>query len=139
MAGWKNVEEINAYLMAVDLRDRIHALVDNGPAAQDFDFARQIRKSSASAPANIAEGFERYHHGEFGYLANVAKGSLGETINHLTEPRARKYFPEEARTELLKLAVRARKATSGLLRHLSTTEAPGEPPRSRRRRPTNKL
>jgi four helix bundle protein len=132
MAGWESVEEIEAYLMSRDLRDRIHALVDAGPAARDFDFAGQIRKSSASAPANISEGFDRYYHGEFGYLASVAKASLGETIIHLDEPRAKKYFPEKTRAELLELAIRAKKATSGLLRHLLTSDAPGDQRRARK-------
>jgi four helix bundle protein len=139
MAGWTSVEEIKAYVMSRDLRDRIHDLVDNGPAARDFDFAGQIRKSSSSAPANISEGFDRYYHGEFGYLASVAKASLAETINHLEEPRAKKYFPATTRKELLELAIRAKKATSGLLRHLLTSDAPGEQRRpKRRRRATNR-
>jgi four helix bundle protein len=91
MGGWRNVEEIEAYRLACELRDRIHAVVDAGRAAQDYDFSQQLRRSTASAASNLSEGFERYYHGEFAYFTSMAKASLGETINHLVS-----HAPESA-------------------------------------------
>ena len=75
-------------------------------------------------PANISEGFDRYKHGQFGYHAGVAKGSLGELKGHLQEARKRGFLTEDCLKELITLLVRTRKTTSGLIRHLKTTEAP---------------
>jgi four helix bundle protein len=126
MGGWRSVEEIAAYRLACELRDRIHALVDAGRAAQDYDFSQQVRRSTSSAASNLSEGFERYYHGEFAYFTRMAKASLGGTINHLGEPRARKYIAQQERESLLDLAYRAKRATTGLLKYLLHSRAPGE-------------
>ena len=117
MAGWKSVEEIDAYRMAVELRDHIIRFTETGRAARDLDFRDQIRRSSSSTTKNLAEGFERFYHGAFGYLAGVAKGSIGETIDALKEALAKGYLSESEFEHLHALAQKARKATSGLVRH----------------------
>ena len=63
-------------------------------------------------------------HGQFGYHAGVAKGSLGELETHLDEVRKRGFITEALLGELIALLVRTRKTTNGLIRHLKTTEAP---------------
>ena len=145
MAGWKSVEEIDAYCLAVELRDDIGRLTASGRASKDFEFRDQIRESAASATKNLSEGFDRYFHGEFGYFAGVAKGSLGETIDALKEGRAKGYWSISEFDRLMALAERARKATGGLLRHLLTSQAPGEaalkkksPRRKKHHRPANR-
>ena len=136
MAGWKSVEEVKAYTLSCRLRDEIFRLTETGPASRDFDYRDQIRRSSSSAPANLCEGFNLYFHGQFGYHASVAKGSLAETVTHLEDARGHKYFSPEDRRHLLDLAIEARRTTSGLLRYLSKSEAPTNPTRLKRpRRP----
>ena len=134
MPGWKSVEEIDACRLAVELRDDIGRLTESGRASKDYSFRDQIRDSAASITKNIAEGFDRYYHGEFGHLVGVAKGSLGETIDALKEAKAKKYVSEEEFERLHALAERARKATAGLLRYLQSSEAPGETTKRKRTR-----
>ena len=124
MSGWTCVEEIVAYQLGVELRDRILRLVDSGTIPHNYRFREQISDSARSVPANISEGFDRYKHGQFGYHAGVAKGSLGELKTHLEEARKRGFLTEDCLKELIALLVRTRKTTSGLIRHLKTTEAP---------------
>jgi four helix bundle protein len=133
MAGWKSVEESEAYRVAVDLRDSIGRLTQSGPAGRDFTFRDQIRSSAASTTKNLAEGFERFYHGEFAQFASIAKGSLGETIDALKEGKTKAYFSPQDADALLALAERARKATSGLIRYLRSSQAPGENSARRRR------
>ena len=54
----------------------------------------------------------------------MAKGSLAELKTHLEEVRTRRFLTEEAFMGLLKLLIETKKTTSGLLKHLKTTEAP---------------
>jgi four helix bundle protein len=135
MAGWKSVEEIDAYTLGVELRDEITRLTERGRAARDFGYRDQIRDSSSSVTKNLAEGFDRYDHGQFAYHANVAKGSLGETIDALKDGKAKRYITDEEFGRLFALAERARKATGGLIRYLHSSQAPGE---KARRRPPRK-
>jgi four helix bundle protein len=134
MAGWKSVEEIEAYQLAAKLRDAVRKFTRSEPAARDFTYRDQITDSSASVTRNLAEGFDRYYHSEFAQFASIAKGSVGETIDALKEGRACGYLSAAEFESLLALAERARKALSGLIRHLKSTNAPGEEDRPRRRR-----
>ncbi len=122
--GWKSVEDIIAYRLAVKLRDRVLALLDSGTIPFNFHLRDQIADSVRSAPANISEGLDRYKHGQFGYHVGVAKASLAELKTHLEEVRTRGFVTEETFIDLLKLLIETKRTTSGLLKHLKTTEAP---------------
>ena len=124
MHGWTRVEEIDAYQLSVELRDRVLALIDANTIPHNFRYRDDMAAAARSAPANIAEGFERYRHGQFGFHAGVAKGSLGELKAHLEEAKARKFIPEATASSLIELLISARKTTSGLIRYLRATEAP---------------
>jgi four helix bundle protein len=124
MAGWTCVEDIIAYCLAVKLRDKVLTLLDAGTIPFNYHLRDQISDCARSVPANISEGFDRYKHGQFGYHTGVAKGSLGELKTHLVEVHTRGFLKEETFVDLLKLLTETKKTTSGLLRHLKTTEAP---------------
>ncbi len=60
-----------------------HEILPSMPKDEKFDLTDQIRRSSKSIGANIAEGAGRFY-----YMDNVrfcyhARGSLDETLNHL--------------------------------------------------------
>ncbi len=80
----RNHEELFAWKLSARLRDEIIVAVDTGTAARDFKFRDQIKDSSAPAPRNLSEGFYRFKPKEFAYFTRVARGSLGETKNHLS-------------------------------------------------------
>jgi four helix bundle protein len=124
MPGWTSPNDIIAYRLAVKLRDRVLGLIDSGTIPFNFHLRDQIADAARSAPANISEGFERYKHGQFGYHVGVAKGSLGELKTHLEEVHTRRFLNDETFLDLLGLLVEAKRATSGLLKHLRKTEAP---------------
>jgi four helix bundle protein len=44
---------------------------------------QQIRKASASIPANIAEGYGRRSSGDYVRFLNIAQGSINELQTHL--------------------------------------------------------
>lgn len=118
MAGVKSFEELDAWKLSVELRDRIFDETERGPASRDFLFRDQIRDASRSAPRNLAEGFGAFLPREFARFARIARRSLAETHNHLLEARTRRYFPDTATDNLLILCKRALGATTALLRYL---------------------
>jgi four helix bundle protein len=125
MAGAKSFEELDAWKLSVDLRDRILALTESGPAARDVKFAVQIRDSCRSAPRNIAEGFGAFMPRDFARFVRIARKSLMETRNHLLDAHNQRYWPDTVSAELLLLCGRALGATTGLLRYLDRCK--GEP------------
>jgi len=53
------------------------------PQEEKFGLISQLRRSAASVPANIAEGFRRASKKEYAHFINVAQGSLDETRYHV--------------------------------------------------------
>jgi four helix bundle protein len=120
VAGFKRVEDIVGWQLSVELRDAIVKLTETGAAARDAAFRDQIRRSSRSTPANVAEGFGLFKPRSFAKHVRIARGSLLETRNHVDEGCTRKYFTKEQGDDLKRLATRAIVALSRLLRYLES-------------------
>src|SRR5215475_6795239 len=86
-------EELECWQLACELERRVLAFINKPPASHDVEYCRQIRKSTSSPPANIAEGFGRYYPGDFARFMRNALGSLHETRNHLGG-RSREAVPD---------------------------------------------
>lgn len=74
------------------------------PPEEKWALSSQLRRSAASIPANIAEGYGRFY-----YQANVqfcynARGSLEETISHILLAAEIGYFPPEKVDSILQKA-----------------------------------
>jgi four helix bundle protein len=117
-------DELDCWQLANELKVGVYTLTESGTAARDFDSRYQIRKSAASAPSNIAEGFGRYKPPQFRQFLDVAIASLYETSNHLRDGVERKHFKPVDIEPLLRLAKRASAASIGLKRYLKTAMPP---------------
>jgi len=136
MVALKRYEELEVWQLATRLRDKVFALTESGPASRNFKFRDQIRTSSSSAPANIAEGFGRFKPREFAYFMRIARGSLLETRNHVQDGRTKQYFSEEDTKDLLMLQVRATIAATRLVTYLDSCPPDGPKRAVERRRRT---
>ena len=117
-------EELDCWQLANELKVGVYTLTESGTAARDFDFRDQIRRSAASAPSNIAEGFGRYKPPQFRQFLDIAIASLYETSNHLRDGVERKHFKPVDIEPFLRLAKRASAASIGLKRYLKNAKAP---------------
>jgi four helix bundle protein len=80
-------EELRAWQLAAELRDRIVAIAATPAFRQDFRFLDQLTDAACSAPGLIAEGFGRFGHKEFRRYLTMARAELLEVQNHLTDLR----------------------------------------------------
>ena len=53
------------------------------PKDELYGMVQQIRRSAASIPANIAEGYGRRYTGEYIRFLNITQGSINELETHL--------------------------------------------------------
>jgi four helix bundle protein len=118
MSGFNSPEEFDAWQLAWELKEKVHAFTDHLPASRDSKFCEEIRQSARSAPDNIAEGFYRFNPPDFANFVRVARGSLGEVRNQLRHAHARKYLNDEQFRELSRLCRRAMGASRGLRLYL---------------------
>ncbi|MTI88539.1 MAG: four helix bundle protein [Balneolaceae bacterium] len=78
------LSELEVWKSARKLRINISACVAELPYDEKFRLRDQLLRSSRSIAANIAEGHGRFHYQENIQFCRVARGSLYETIEHLT-------------------------------------------------------
>lgn len=74
MSVWKKAMEISL---------AIFTLTESLPRKEDYGLTSQVRRSSNSVAANIAEGFGRSTNKEKAHFYSNARGSAYETISHL--------------------------------------------------------
>lgn len=83
MPAFTKLEEIQVWQKARNVTKRIYTATSDGEFGRDFGLRDQIRRSSVSIMANIAEGFGRRSDHEFANFLNIAHGSAAETHSHL--------------------------------------------------------
>jgi four helix bundle protein len=54
------------------------------PTEEKYAMTNQLRRSVQAIPANIAEGYSRYHYLDNIRFCYIARGSLEETFSHIT-------------------------------------------------------
>jgi four helix bundle protein len=67
----------------MDLAADAYRLTNSWPKEELFGLTSQVRRSAASVPANIAEGFGRETSGSFAQFLRNAQGSLKEFETHV--------------------------------------------------------
>jgi len=100
--GIRRYEDLIAWQLARELERRVVAFTAIPPVASDFDYCRQVRRSSSSAARNLAEGFGRYLPGDFARFTRIALGSLNETRDHLASGREKGFMTEQLLVELVR-------------------------------------
>jgi len=68
---------------SMDLVTVIYKIVIKLPLNEQYGLASQLRRAAVSIPANIAEGFGRWHAKEFVRFLLIANGSVKELETHL--------------------------------------------------------
>lgn len=79
----KTFEELEAY--KANRAFRMHIFQHIMPSiisAKEFNLADQLKRSSRSITANIAEGYGRFHFQDNAKFCTIARGSLYESLEH---------------------------------------------------------
>lgn len=80
----RSYRDLRVWQRSIDLVCATYAIVRMLPAEERGALGDQLRRSSASIPANIAEGHSRVHRKEFLQFLAIAQASLTELETHLT-------------------------------------------------------
>jgi four helix bundle protein len=79
----KSFENLEVWQIGRDLVIRVYMLTVSLPQSETFGLIAQIKRAALSIPANIAEGFGRYHYMDKAKFYLNARGSLYELKSHL--------------------------------------------------------
>jgi four helix bundle protein len=75
--------DLRVWNEARTLAEGCYLLTRGFPKDELYGMTSQIRRSAASVPANIAEGYGRERRGEYIQFLRVAQGSLKELETHI--------------------------------------------------------
>lgn len=112
MALYK-LDELVAYQLSLELKQRVFDLIYDSPAARDAKFAGQISDAASSLPSDIAEGFYRFNPAEFAHFVKYARSSLQEVRTRLPDGVAKRYYAQADITDILLLAERLSRVLGG--------------------------
>ena len=114
-AAFKN---LIVYQRAYDLTKKIWELMTQMHFQLDAGIIDQLRRSSVSVPANIAEGYHRRHAREKYRYAEIAMGSLSETRVYLSLLRDLEYLKGD------ELEAQARSVSQLLAAYMRSLDSP---------------
>ena len=84
MINYKGFTELDCYKNGRILRKSISELAGKLPKDEKYELISQIKRSSRSITANIAEGYGRYTYSDTRHFFIISRGSVTETMEHLT-------------------------------------------------------
>ena len=76
-------EDLEVWKECRKFRKQISTTTEKFPKEEKYCLTDQIKRSSRSVTANIAEGYGRFHFQENAQFCRQARGSLTETLDHL--------------------------------------------------------
>lgn len=79
----ESFEDLEVWQMGKNIVMEVYQLTSHFPKEESFVLTSQIRRAALSVPANIAEGFGRYHYLDKAKFYLNARGSLYELKSHL--------------------------------------------------------
>jgi len=79
----KSFEDLDVWQIGKVLTLKIYELTLHFPKEEVYGMTSQVRRAALSVPANIAEGFGRYHFMDKAKFYLNARGSLYELKSHL--------------------------------------------------------
>ena len=87
MGKYIEFEKLEVWQLGAELVKEIYSLAGTFPANEKYGLVSQLKRASVSIPANIAEGYGRYHYMEKVKFYLNARGSLFELRSHLLKPK----------------------------------------------------
>ena len=90
----ESYEDLEVYQKLCDLHIEVNDLTFTFPKFEIYELGSQLRRSSNSAPANIAEGWNNKHINIYLEGINRSQGELRETRHHLKMAFRKKYMAE---------------------------------------------
>ena len=89
----KTFKDLKVWQKAHQLVLDIYGATKELPAEEKYGLSAQLRRSAASMPTNIVEGFKRKSKKDFAHFLNMADTSLEETKYHLLLAKDLGYLP----------------------------------------------
>lgn len=96
--SYLDVEDLDVYQMLCQLHIDVCDESHRWPSEEKYELGSQVRRSSNSSPAQLAEKHDDRHVKNKIEGVNRARGEAGETIHHLFMAKMKGYLGEDGGT-----------------------------------------
>lgn len=79
----QSYRDLEVWQQGMEIAEACYRITKQFPKEEVYGMVSQIRRSAASIPANIAEGYGREYRNEYIQFLRIAQGSLKELETHL--------------------------------------------------------
>lgn len=114
----KGFKDLESWKKGRELRNRISDMTKSFPAHEKYALGLQILRSSRSITNNIAEGYGRFTYSDTKHFFIQARGSVTETMDHLTIAFDEHYITEALLNELEGLCEEVYRLINGYINYL---------------------
>ena len=111
-------EKLDVWQRAMEWNDQIYRVTNRFPKGEQFGLTSQLRRSSISVAANIAEGCARTSNKDFARFVEISYGSLMEATCECIVAKRQKYLSEEEFDSIYDNAQELSRMLSGLRSYL---------------------
>ncbi len=119
----QGLKRLQVWVRAKDYAIRIYkGVLPLLPAGERWNLAQQLRRSSLSISANVAEGYGRFYYQDNVRFCYIARGSLEETLSHLIFAHEVDFIPEALFKELEKEGDEIDKMLNGYIGYLKKSK-----------------
>jgi four helix bundle protein len=116
----RSYQDLRVWKEAMNLAEAACRLTGQFPKHEIYGFTAQVRRSAASIPANIAEGYGRESRGAYVQFLRVAQGSVKELETHLLLATRIELISFAAVSSVMAQCETVGKMLRGLIRSLDT-------------------
>jgi four helix bundle protein len=120
MTEIRTFRDLKVWQLAIRFAVQVYEVSRQFPRDERFGLAMQVRRSSASVSANIAEGYGRGSRQDYIRFLKIARGSLYESDSHLSLARELGFLATDALVPVHDTLGHCERALAGLLRSLET-------------------
>jgi four helix bundle protein len=113
-----DLHELKVWQKAHQLTLAVYRVSAAFPREELYGLTSQLRRSSASIPANLAEGCGRNRDGEFSRFCSIAMGSANELEYHLLLAKDLQLISLKDHIDLTRRASEVKRMLASLLRRL---------------------
>lgn len=114
----QSYRDLKVWQQGMDLAEGCYLATRQFPKDELYGMISQIRRASASIPANISEGYGRKSRNEYIQFLYIAQGSLKELETHLLLSQRVKLASKEVIFPLLTQCESVGRLLTGLIRAL---------------------
>ena len=119
----RGLENLEVWREAMAFVEEVYRIViPTLPREERFALREQLQRAAQSIPANLAEGYGRYHYADQIRFCYIARGSAEEVYTYLTLAHRLGYLAEEPYRQISTSLQSLKRLINGYIRYLRTQQ-----------------